>query len=564
MPQTLYIDSDEEIVSLLARLRRTADRDMVLVFPKHAMVLQSLVNIRLLGREAAKQEKSLDLVVADEQQLLLCQRAGLRATLQRGGMPGDNGAPHMAKYAPAAAQYTMPETMPEAPVRELGSNSFAPPKPPKSAPTKAPRQVSPKNNFLARGQKSSPKFAAAGLSQDRTSRYSGQLAIIQNLFGDKQPRDGDEIAVEPMRPLRTESKQSGGGNGAWWLIGVVAVAMLGGLGYMGYQRLYPTAYVTLSPQVSEDTRTFSVRGASSPQADQVSVRVIARDYLYPVIDAKTAAAGKKATGKIVIINNYSKESQSLVATTRFETADKKIYRLVKGVAVPGMSGTTPGTIEADVIADKGGDNYNISSGTFTIPGFAGNAKFAKFSGALKGAMTGGAGDGSGSIVPSEDAKAKYLADITNQIAANEKLIDNTISVAAEGEPIESAGSKQQRYVAKAFIVNTESLSTYTIQNTVGDKIPYDVVTATYKFPTALPRFEDSTVDFTFEVAYVLNSRIDIAKLKTALLGVKNENMQDFLAKHPEVKKVAVRFEPRSFTQAIPADESKVRVNIAGK
>lgn len=562
MPQTLYIDSDEEIVSLLARLRRTADRDMVLVFPKHAMVLQSLVNIRLLGREATKQEKNIEVVVADEQQLLLAQRAGLRATLQRGGTP-DSGAPHMAKYASAAAQYTMPDPAPEAPMRELGSSSFASPKPPKLT-TKAARQVAPKNNFLTQGQKSSPNFTTKGMSEDRSSRYSGQLAIIQNLFGEKQPRDGDEIAIEPMRPLRTEHKSTSGGNGAWWLIGVVTVAMLGGLGYMGYQRLYPTAYVTLSPQVSEDTRTFSVRGALSPTDEQVTVRVIARDYLYPVIDAKTAAAGKKATGKIVITNNYSKEPQSLVATTRFETGDKKIYRLVRGVTVPGMSGTNPGTIEADVIADKGGDNYNISSGTFTIPGFSGNAKFAKFSAVLKGSMTGGAGDGSGSIVPSEDAKAKYLADIANQISATEKLIDNTLSVSAEGEPVDNGGNKQQRYVAKAFIVNTESLSTYTIQNTVGDKIPYDVVTATYKFPTALPRFEDSTVDFTFEVAYVFNSRIDIAKLKTALLGVKNENMQEFLAKHPEVKKVAVRFEPRSFTQAIPADESKVRVNIAGK
>jgi hypothetical protein len=561
MPQTLYIDSDEEIVSLLARLRRTADRDMVLVFPKHAMVLQSLVNIRLLGREAAKQEKNLELIVADEQQLLLAQRAGLQATLQRGGMP--DGAPHMARVAPAAEQYNMPEATPEAPMRELGSNSFAAPKSPKIA-AKAPRRAAPKNNFLARGQKSSSNLASSGMSSDRSSRYSGQLAIIQSLFGDKQPRDGDEIAVEPMRPFRTEPKSNSGGNAAWWLIGCVVVAMLGGLGYMGYQRLYPTAYVTLSPQISEDTRTFSVRGAQSPQADQVSVRVIARDYLYPVIDVKTAAAGKKATGKIVITNNYSKEPQSLVATTRFETADKKIYRLVKGVTVPGMSGTSPGTIEADVIADKGGDNYNISNGTFTIPGFAGNAKFAKFSATLKGSMTGGSGDGSGSIVPMEDAKVKYLADIANQISATEKLIDNTLSVAAEGEPTESGGSKQQRYVAKAFIVNTESLNSYTIQNTVGTKTPYDVVQTTYKFPTALPRFEDGTVDFTFEVAYVFNSRIDIAGIKTALLGVKNENMQDFLAKHPEVKKVAVRFEPRSFTQAIPADESKVRVNIAGK
>jgi len=76
---------------------------------------------------------------------------------------------------------------------------------------------------------------------------------------------------------------------------------------------------------------------------------------------------KKASGRIVVYNEFSSAPQKLIATTRFETPDGKIYRIKDAVTVPGA-----GSVEATVYADQPGEEYNIDLTDFTIPGFKGN------------------------------------------------------------------------------------------------------------------------------------------------------------------------------------------------
>jgi hypothetical protein len=104
---------------------------------------------------------------------------------------------------------------------------------------------------------------------------------------------------------------------------------------------------------------------------------------------------RKATGSITIYNNHSSAPQSLVASTRFETPDGKIFRLAEAVAVPGAKMENnkiiqAGSIVAKVIADRGGEEYNIGAvEKFTVPGFKNNQKFKDFYGASTEPMKGG-------------------------------------------------------------------------------------------------------------------------------------------------------------------------------
>lgn len=54
MRETHYIDIDEEIISAVGRLRRSSQLENIFIFPKRALILQSIVNLRLLEREAKK------------------------------------------------------------------------------------------------------------------------------------------------------------------------------------------------------------------------------------------------------------------------------------------------------------------------------------------------------------------------------------------------------------------------------------------------------------------------------------------------------------------------------
>ncbi len=111
----------------------------------------------------------------------------------------------------------------------------------------------------------------------------------------------------------------------------------------------------------------------------------------------------RASGKITIYNNYNSESQTLVEKTRFQTTAGLIYRSKTRVTVPGKKGILPGSVDVEVQAAAPGEKYNIEKAEFTIPGFAGGPKFAKFSATSKTAMTGGA-SGQGKVVGRAEAE----------------------------------------------------------------------------------------------------------------------------------------------------------------
>lgn len=101
-----------------------------------------------------------------------------------------------------------------------------------------------------------------------------------------------------------------------------------------------------------------------------------------------------AKGEINIYNVYGSDSQSLVAKTRFQTSDGKVFRLNKSVIIPGAKISEgkiiPSSIVAEITADAPGESYNLASTTkFTIPGFSGSPKFTGFYGETKGPFSGG-------------------------------------------------------------------------------------------------------------------------------------------------------------------------------
>lgn len=124
---------------------------------------------------------------------------------------------------------------------------------------------------------------------------------------------------------------------------------------------------------------------------------------------------RKAVGRVTLYNEFGESSQPLVAGTRLETPDGKLFRLRDRVVVPGATKSggelIPASIEADVIADKAGESYNIDPvARFSIPGFAGTAKFNAFYAESKSPMTGGF-VGEGKYPTAEDIKmAKESAE----------------------------------------------------------------------------------------------------------------------------------------------------------
>src|SRR6266702_2064758 len=77
MHQTFYIDLEEEISSVIDRLNKSMAVDNYFVVPKRAIFLQSIVNLKLLKREADKAGKHIILITQDEIGSAMARRSGI-------------------------------------------------------------------------------------------------------------------------------------------------------------------------------------------------------------------------------------------------------------------------------------------------------------------------------------------------------------------------------------------------------------------------------------------------------------------------------------------------------
>ncbi len=107
----------------------------------------------------------------------------------------------------------------------------------------------------------------------------------------------------------------------------------------------------------------------------------------------TTSEEKRATGVLRVYNAYSTSPQILVASTRFVSADGKLFRSVHRETVPGGhyegGEFVPGYVDIEVKATEPGEEYNIKPTTFSIPGFAGTERYTAFYGRSFQPMEGG-------------------------------------------------------------------------------------------------------------------------------------------------------------------------------
>lgn len=85
--EVLYIDVDDEITTLIDRLRSSPQKIVVLVLPKRATVLQSIVNMKLLKRAASEQKKNVVLVTNEQGLMPLAGAVGLHVAATPNSKP---------------------------------------------------------------------------------------------------------------------------------------------------------------------------------------------------------------------------------------------------------------------------------------------------------------------------------------------------------------------------------------------------------------------------------------------------------------------------------------------
>jgi hypothetical protein len=287
---------------------------------------------------------------------------------------------------------------------------------------------------------------------------------------------------------------------------------------------------------------------------------------------------RKAQGKIVIYNNFNNQSQKLVATTRFQTPEGLIYRLISPAVVPGKEvkdgKTVPGSVEVTVEADKPGISYNIGLKDFTIPGFKGDPKYTSVYARSKTEMTGGF-SGMQKVVSKEaldtadkemraELEATLLKDIEAQIPAN--FISYKDGLSFEFEPTVQVpdSTKTDVVLRKRAKVTAIILDKGALSRALLTKLMPDVESEAIKISNLadlnfkITGGSDLDKQISFSIGGNANFVwiFDENKLKTELLGLSKKSAKLVISQYPAVSEAWIETKP-FWNQTIPRDPESV-------
>jgi hypothetical protein len=284
----------------------------------------------------------------------------------------------------------------------------------------------------------------------------------------------------------------------------------------------------------------------------------------------TKKVSERASGAIVIYNNFSSKPQRLIKNTRFETEDGLIYRIAQSVTVPGTAvkggRTLPGSVEATVHADSPGKEYNISLADFTIPGFkTDKARFAGFYARSKTPMTGGF-DGVIKI-PSDEALTKARATLRGDLDARVSkklesavpkgfiLFDGARTLTRESTVPEERGASlavvRETVVGAAYLFKREDLAravAAAVFPSYQDSVPLEIPELNeLSFRLTDPVKADpgaiETLRFTLDGTVRVVWLYDETKLRSALAGKQKTELAGVLGSFPTIERVDLVMRP---------------------
>ncbi len=363
----------------------------------------------------------------------------------------------------------------------------------------------------------------------------------------------------------------------WLYISIIFLILAGAFGISSF---FKSAIVKVTPKQESLSLLDSFRAQKEATGTGLGFQVVTVSKSVEKVVAATGEekVDKKAQGRVIIYNETT-QAQKLVATTRFETPEGLIFRIVSAVTVPAKTlkdgKNVAGSIEALVEADKTGSSYNVGLKDFTIPGFKGDPKYKQVYARSKTEMTGGF-SGMQKIV-SKDVLDKSEAeletalkealskDITTQIPANFVLYVSSISYklspAEQTEGTNDSANLKKIGTASAIIFDKTSLTRIILaklapQVTTDTVIISNIESLEFSYNGVFDPNSDSSLNFSLKGSPNIVWIFDENKLKTELLGLSRTKAKVVLSTYDTIKEAWVETHP-FWNQGIPKDPEKV-------
>lgn len=563
--ETIYVDVDDEITAIIDKVTSAKGTIIALVLPKRAVVLQSIVNMKLLQRTAADAGKNIVLVTSETGLLPLAGLVGL----------------HVA------------ETPTSKPV--------IPPKP--DQPSDEPEAVD-EPIQISDGSGNAQDFdknQAADVPIGQLAGVAGAAALTASGADDELVMDDDasEAPVEDVKPVKRNKKLSVPNFDKFRLklvFGAVLVALLI-TGWIVATKVLPSAAVAIQTNSEVITSNLNLTldtAATSVDAQNKIIPATAQStqktYTQQVAATGEKNNGEKATGTVYFALQDCQYNSVTIPTGSGVSANGKTYITQKAVTLNSATiggHCNPSSLKpiwsgsADVVAIKGGAAYNLPSGTtFSVPSSISGASSV---GATASSEITGGTDDIIKIVSQADidsAKAKIAAQDTSQVkqdlqsglkakglmAVPGTFVAGDQQVKASANPGDQAESVTVTSTVPYTMLgikksDLQQLVTANVDSQIDkdkQKILDDGIT-TAQFTVREATATSAVVGV--KVQSVAGPDISVTALKKQIAGKKSGEITSSIGNLPGVTKVQVSYSP-FWVSTAPTNVDKITVTVA--
>ncbi|MEX2043542.1 MAG: hypothetical protein WD926_01455 [Patescibacteria group bacterium] len=563
--KAIYLEPDEEITSVVDRLRELDDDEVAIIVPKRAALLQSIVNLKLLRFQAEQQGKRINIVTTDKTGRNLASAVGLTVhqklpekgeAVKESAVREDAERPVEISYKRRTPQEpTKPSDQsagtdigykrgkgPELVKREIKG---APPEP--EVPTEA-GVPAPSKTAGPRFSVPKPKVSKPRISKDRLPKVS--------LPSVRLPKLGKLGKRAPV------------------LIAIALVVLL--TGGTAAAVVLPRATVTITPKTEPfNTKIPVTFSTTAPRVDTKDNIVpaktieVTRQGSLKVRATGRSIGGEPARGEITVVNELNR-NQPLVVRTRFQSPGGKIFRAQSGIVVP-----AGGTTTVQVVADEGGTDGNAKRGTrLSIPGLQSTTAVY---GRVDENLTGGTAADDTTISEGDVDRAK--SRLGRQLAeeglaeAKEKLpVGSTLNpeVAAVSIPSSSTDPAVDT-AAKEFTVRGSARITYfaydekvlrrLVEEDLKSKVPGGTTLVEQrKERFAIEESSDQELDTSLVIETFTAPGLSEEDIAEEIAGKSEEEAKRIITGNGQATGVLVKLWP-FWVRSIPGDAAKVTIRF---
>lgn len=291
---------------------------------------------------------------------------------------------------------------------------------------------------------------------------------------------------------------------------------------------------------------------------------------------------EKASGKIIIYNNFSTEPQTLITNTRFESNQGLVYRIRETVKVPGKKTTAgetiPGSLEVTVYADQAGEKYNIGLSDFTLPALKGSAQYSKIYARSKTDITGGFVGLKKMVSAEERSKAKeelqerLKAELFKEAASSKTdgyvLWSDAVFIRFENLPEETKDGKvyvKEKAILYGILFDKKTLSKYIAVKTVSSYTGEDVMVENLEeldFTTLnkeeVRPWESGEIVFNLMGSPLIVWQFDENKLQNELAGKLKKEVRAILTTYPSIERAEISLRP-FWNRTFPKNPAKIKL-----